>query len=210
MILTVGIFAFGKTSASESLADTLMRIELEVSTSFHLYDAVSNKQAYTRQDLCTQDRQNYFCPRLVYRNQLLNYWRTLLGQSTFSRRFHRTNGYFRISAGGANIRIEYFAAPMSYADAFSLVSDFYTDKKKSDAASESFKSGRYYARKMGVVLIECYYREIDGRGGWFPKTSSNCACPCRQTSLSVQHSGRISRNQIFQQVHDPGAHAPCC
>lgn len=50
-----------------------------------------------------------------------------------------------ISAGGDKIRTEYFAAPMSYADAFSLVSDFYTDKKKSVAASESFKSGRLVA-----------------------------------------------------------------
>jgi hypothetical protein len=30
---------------------------------------------------------------------------------------------------------------MSYVDAFSLVSDFYTDKKKAAAASDGFKSG---------------------------------------------------------------------
>lgn len=43
---------------------------------------------------------------------------------------------------------------MSYSDAFSLVSDFYTNKRKSGAASESFKSGKHYPRKMGVVLNE--------------------------------------------------------
>jgi hypothetical protein len=49
---------------------------------------------------------------------------------------------FRVSAGGDKIRTERFASLMSYEDAFSFVSDFYTDKKKLVAASESFKSGR--------------------------------------------------------------------
>jgi len=41
------------------------------------------------------------------------------------------------------IRIEHFKEPMAYADAFSLVSDFYTDKTKSAVASESFRVGQY-------------------------------------------------------------------
>lgn len=65
-------------------------------------------------------------------------WHTLLGQYLFNGVFRLTNNYVR----GDNIRIEYFDTLMSYADAFSLVSEFYTDKKKAVVGSESFKSGR--------------------------------------------------------------------
>jgi hypothetical protein len=38
-------------------------------------------------------------------------------------------------------RIERFKGLMNYTDAFSFASEFYTDKSKHGAASESFKSG---------------------------------------------------------------------
>ncbi|KAF8061576.1 DNA mismatch repair protein MSH3 [Lyophyllum atratum] len=49
------------------------------------------------------------------------------------------------SSAGHKIRTEHFAKTMSYIDAFQVVSDFYTDKTKAAAASESFKSGRLMA-----------------------------------------------------------------
>ncbi|KAF8959081.1 DNA mismatch repair protein MSH3 [Flammula alnicola] len=50
-----------------------------------------------------------------------------------------------ISSSGHHIRTETFKTVMSYTDAFSKVSEFYTDKKKFGAASESFKSGKLMA-----------------------------------------------------------------
>jgi DNA mismatch repair protein MSH3 len=46
-----------------------------------------------------------------------------------------------VSTSGQRIRTERFKGLMSYTDAFSYVSEFYTDKTKSVAASESFNSG---------------------------------------------------------------------
>ena len=49
---------------------------------------------------------------------------------------------FRTSSTHGKIRIEHFEKPMLYADAFALVSNFYTDKTKSAVASESFRTGQ--------------------------------------------------------------------
>ncbi|KAF5386928.1 hypothetical protein D9615_001885 [Tricholomella constricta] len=49
------------------------------------------------------------------------------------------------SSSGDKIRIEHFGNIMSYVDAFESVSKFYTDKTKTAAASESFRSGRLMA-----------------------------------------------------------------
>ncbi|KAF9452264.1 DNA mismatch repair protein MSH3 [Macrolepiota fuliginosa MF-IS2] len=49
------------------------------------------------------------------------------------------------SAIGCQIRTEYIKTLMSYSDAFSAVSSFYTDKKRAVAASDSFKSGKLIA-----------------------------------------------------------------
>lgn len=46
-----------------------------------------------------------------------------------------------VSSSGHRIRTEKFQSIMDYTDAFSKVSEFYTDKKKLGVASESFKSG---------------------------------------------------------------------
>jgi hypothetical protein len=54
----------------------------------------------------------------------------------------------RVSSAGDRIRTERFAGLLSYTEAFSFVSDFYTDKTKSAAASDSFNTGRL----MPVVL----------------------------------------------------------
>ncbi len=47
----------------------------------------------------------------------------------------------RDSATGDKLRIEYIKELMSYTDAFSSVSKFYTDKKRAAAASDEFRSG---------------------------------------------------------------------
>ncbi|KAF5324788.1 hypothetical protein D9611_004290 [Ephemerocybe angulata] len=49
------------------------------------------------------------------------------------------------SATGNKIRNEYFQRPMTYTTAFAQVSDFFTDKTKFGAASESFRSGKLMA-----------------------------------------------------------------
>lgn len=49
--------------------------------------------------------------------------------------------HFRHSIGGSKIRTERFKGLMSYTEAFSFVSEFYTDKTKLNIASESFASG---------------------------------------------------------------------
>ena len=60
---------------------------------------------------------------------------------------------------------------MSYANAFSLVSDFYTDKKKSDMASESFKSGELCPQKDVFLLrlTEHYLGRLMAEVADFPK-----------------------------------------
>ncbi|KIM49419.1 hypothetical protein M413DRAFT_6469 [Hebeloma cylindrosporum] len=50
-----------------------------------------------------------------------------------------------ISSSGQHIRTERFDSVMDYTTAFTKVSEFYTDKRKFGAASESFKSGKLMA-----------------------------------------------------------------
>lgn len=47
----------------------------------------------------------------------------------------------RNSATGDKLRLEHIKELMSYSDAFSAVSSFYTDKKRAVAASDDFRSG---------------------------------------------------------------------
>jgi DNA mismatch repair protein MSH3 len=61
--------------------------------------------------------------------------------------------HIRNSPGGANIRIERFEGRMSYTDAFSFASEYYTDKTKYTAASENFKSGSKIFEGMRMRLI---------------------------------------------------------
>ncbi|RXW20992.1 hypothetical protein EST38_g4863 [Candolleomyces aberdarensis] len=60
------------------------------------------------------------------------------------------------SATGEKIRNEHFNKPMEYTVAFDYVSEFFTDKKRSGAASESFRSGQLMAEitdfPKGVVV----------------------------------------------------------
>lgn len=49
---------------------------------------------------------------------------------------------FRYVTGGAHIRIEKYSKAMTYSDAFTFVSTFYTDKTKSAVASENYRSGK--------------------------------------------------------------------
>ena len=51
---------------------------------------------------------------------------------------------YSVSSSGHRIRIEKFRSVMTYTDAFSKVSELYTDKKKFEVASESFKSGFFF------------------------------------------------------------------
>jgi len=46
-----------------------------------------------------------------------------------------------LTSGGQHMRIEHIQKVMDYTEAFEKVSQFYTDKQKFAAASESFKSG---------------------------------------------------------------------
>lgn len=50
--------------------------------------------------------------------------------------------FFSTTSDGKRTRNEYIDKLMSYDDAFTYVSNFYTDKRKAIAASENFKSGR--------------------------------------------------------------------
>jgi len=50
------------------------------------------------------------------------------------------------------VRTEEFTRLMEYTEAFEKVSEFYTDKRKFGAASESFKTGTYFASSTEVSL----------------------------------------------------------
>ena len=51
---------------------------------------------------------------------------------------------YSVSSSGHRIRTEKFRSVMSYTDAFSKVSELYTDKGNFEVASESFKSGFFF------------------------------------------------------------------
>ncbi|TFK72184.1 hypothetical protein BDN72DRAFT_836577 [Pluteus cervinus] len=55
------------------------------------------------------------------------------------------NHFTGVTSDGKKTRTELIDEMLEYDDAFSLVSDFYTDKKRAAAASESFKSGKLMA-----------------------------------------------------------------
>ncbi|KAF9466351.1 DNA mismatch repair protein MSH3 [Collybia nuda] len=73
----------------------------------------------------------------------------LLPTSGLSEPTEKMLSYFVGTSAGDKIRTESFGTPMSYVDAFSFVSDFYTDNNKAATASESFKSGRLMAEVAG-------------------------------------------------------------
>ncbi|KDR81784.1 hypothetical protein GALMADRAFT_152606 [Galerina marginata CBS 339.88] len=64
-----------------------------------------------------------------------------LTEATTKMLYHFTG----ISMDGHQIRTEQFGKVMTYTDAFSKVSEFYTDKQKFGVASDSFKSGKLMA-----------------------------------------------------------------
>lgn len=59
---------------------------------------------------------------------------------------------------------------MSYVDAFSFVSDFYTDKKKSVAASDNFKSGKHiFVTNFQPILNKFQSGKLMAEVADFPK-----------------------------------------
>jgi len=81
------------------------------------------------------------------------------------------------SSSGQHIRTERFGSLMDYTAAFTKVSEFYTDKRKFGAASESFRSGSRFSRS------KCRHpdgtrRKVDGYCGRPSEKSDYRPCPC--------------------------------
>lgn len=81
------------------------------------------------------------------------------------------------SSSGQHIRTERFVSVMDYTTAFTKVSEFYTDKSKFGAASESFKSGGLFSRPK-LSYTNRIHRKVDGSCGRSSEESCRRPCPC--------------------------------
>jgi hypothetical protein len=125
--------------------------------------------------------------------------------SRFTRKYkheHSDSG-FRISSAGDKIRIERFSEKMQFSDAFSFVSDFYSEMTKSRAASTG--KGVFYS--IFTLLIRSSTRQTNGRRRWLPEVGRNSLGTCNQAFAAIQHRRLTCGNPILSKVHDTGAYA---
>lgn len=91
---------------------------------------------------------------------------------------------------------------MSYTEAFSFITEFYTDKTKSVVASESFNTGILTFPKPSLFTrLISLQRQTYGSCCRFSKAGRDCTGPGDKISLGIQHRRRSPANQILFQVH---------
>ena len=123
--------------------------------------------------------------------------------SRVTRRYKCSDSGFRISLAGDKIRIERFNEKMQFSDAFSFVSDFYSEMTKSRAAS----AGEGVLYSVFTVLIRSSTRQANGRRRWLPEVGGDRLGTCNQAFAAIQHRRLTRGNPILSKVHDTSAYA---